>query len=144
MVSLRLHYVSDPALMMHYDALWWSLQRLHEIVAMGWNCNLSHHIIVFSQISWCTDPEKEENWREKRELLRSLEQVQAAMEDIEKLLHPPRCDTWRTYKDPRFDDKLEPLNWLEAMKTLCFHVIELESKNSKASGGWTRASVLQL
>ena len=34
-----------------HEALWWhcdSLQRLHQIVAMGWNCNLSHRWYIIT------------------------------------------------------------------------------------------------
>ena len=53
MVSLRLNFITDPALIWPHMALWWSLQQLLEIVTMVWKCNLSQLITAFSLICWC-------------------------------------------------------------------------------------------
>ena len=75
-------------------------------------------------------------------LVPSLEQLQAAMEDLEKLLRLPRCNTQQSYKNPGFDKKTT--KQLEAIKVLCLNAIELESK--KAPGDqtkvWAQAAVL--
>ena len=56
MASLRLDYVTDPMIIWPQNTLRWSLQWLHEIVAMVWNYDLSHHITVLSLICWCMRP----------------------------------------------------------------------------------------
>ena len=72
----------------------------------------------------------------------SVKQLEEAMEDLEKLLRPPRCNKQQSYKDPGFNNKT--IKRLEAMKLLCFNVLELERKKApgqKSRGIWTAASV---
>ena len=72
----------------------------------------------------------------------TVKQLEDAMEDLEKLLKPPRSDKHQNYKDPNFDPKT--IKRLEAMKLLCFNVLELEKAKApgeKSRGIWTKASV---
>jgi hypothetical protein len=88
--------------------------------------------------------ESEKKARAKYELMPTIPQLEEAMEDLKKLLRPPRCNKRQTYKDPGFDKKT--IKSLEAMKLLCFNVLELERKKapgetSRSRGIWTEASV---
>ena len=72
----------------------------------------------------------------------TVKQLGDAMEDLKKLLKPPRSDKRQNYKDPSFDPKT--IKRLEAMKLLCFNVLELEKAKApgeKSRGIWTKASV---
>ena len=80
--------------------------------------------------------------KSKNEQLPSIEQLEEAMVDLEKLVRPPRCDKRQAYKDPGFDNKT--IKRLEAMRLLCFNVLELERNKApgeKSRGNWTKASV---
>ena len=76
------------------------------------------------------------------ELPPTIKQLEDAMEDLEKLLRPPRRDKRQKYKDPSYDTKT--IKRLEAMRLLCFNVLELEKAKApgeKCRGIWTKASV---
>ena len=77
----------------------------------------------------------------KHELPPTVKQLKEAMVDLEKLLHPPRCNKRKTYNDPGFDKKT--IKHLEAMKLVCFNVLELEANKAPgemSQGIWTKAS----
>lgn len=84
----------------------------------------------------------EKQAKAEQELPPTVKQLEEAMEDLNKLLKPPRSDKRQKYKDPSFDPKT--IKCLEAMRLLCFNVLELkksEAPGEKSRGIWTKASV---
>ena len=83
----------------------------------------------------------EKEAKSKHKPLPTVKQLEEAMVDLEKLLHPLRCNKQKTYNDPGFD---KTIKCLEAMKLLCFNVLELEANKAPgemSQGIWTKASV---
>jgi len=67
-------------------------------------------------------------------------QIQEALVDLEKLLQPPRVDKSQRYKDPALDKKT--IERLQAMKLLCFNVLDLDEKKAHPNDKvWTKASI---
>jgi len=67
-------------------------------------------------------------------------QIQEALIDLEKLLQPPRVDKSQWYKDPAFDKKA--IECLQAMKLLCFNVLDLDEKKAHPNDKvWTKVSI---
>ena len=73
------------------------------------------------------DPKKKERENENCcQVSSHLEQVQAAIEGLEKLLCPLRHNTGQSYKDLCFDDMA--IKWLEAMKVLASTSLNLKAR----------------
>jgi hypothetical protein len=82
------------------------------------------------------EPKKKGKWLKPP----TKEQIQDALVDLEKLLRPHRVNKSQQYKDPAFDKKT--VECLQAMKLLCFNVLDMEEKKAHPNDKvWTKAAI---